>query len=79
MLRATIRVEGPVARATVPAIAPEAERQLPRTEVSVRYDGDDALIDIEASDSSSMRAALNSYMECIRIIEEIDRLAKVRT
>lgn len=79
MLHATIRVEGTVAESTVPAISPEAGRELPRTDISVDYDGDDAVIEIHASDTSAMRAALNSYLECIRIIEDIDKLAKVRT
>lgn len=79
MLCATIRVDGTVAESTVPAIEPETGREIPRTKVSVGYDGDVAVIDIQASDTTAMRAALNSYLECIRIVEDIDKLAKVRT
>lgn len=79
MLSAKLTIEGAVAKTTVPAIGPEAGRELPRTDISVDYDDDKATIEIEASDSSAMRAALNSYLECIRIIEDIDNLTKART
>lgn len=79
MLSAKLTIKGTVALTTVPAIGPEAGRELPRTEISVNYDGEDAHIMIEASDSSAMRAALNSYLECIRIIEDVDNLTKART
>ena len=79
MLSAIIRISGTVAESAVPAISPEAGRELPRTEVSIGHEGDDAAIRIVATDSSAMRAALNSYLECIKIIEDIDKLAKVRT
>ena len=79
MLSAIIRISGTVAESAVPAISPEAGRELPRTEVSIGLEDGDAIIRITASDSSAMRAALNSYLECIKIIEDIDKLAKVRT
>lgn len=79
MLSAKLTIKGTVASTMVPAIGPEAGRELPRTEISVGYDGEDANIMIEASDSSAMRAALNSYLECIRIIEDVDNLTKART
>lgn len=78
MLRATLRITGPAAPAAVPSISPEAGRELPRTETDVEYDGENALIRITATDTSAMRAAINSYLECIRIIEDIDNLTKVR-
>lgn len=78
MLNATLRITGAAAMAAVPAISPEAGRELPRTTVSVGYEGEDAVIHITASDSSAMRAALNSYLECIHVVEDIDNLTKVR-
>ncbi len=78
MLSAKLTVKGAAAKSVVPAIGPEAGRELPRTEITVDYDGDDAVITIRASDSSAMRAALNSYLECIRIIEDVDNLTKAR-
>lgn len=78
MLRATLRLTGPVASSTVPTVSPEAGRELPRTETRIGMDGDDAVIDITATDATAMRAALNSYLECIRVIEDIGNLTKVR-
>lgn len=78
MLTATLTIRGAAARTAVPAIGPEAGRELPRTTVSVGYDGEAAVVRITASDTSAMRAALNSYLECIHVIEDIDNLTKVR-
>ncbi|MBQ8373644.1 MAG: CTAG/PCC1 family protein [Candidatus Methanomethylophilaceae archaeon] len=79
MLRATLRITGAAARSAVPSISPEAGRELPRTETDITSDGEDAVICIRATDTSAMRAAINSYLECIRIIEDIDYLTKVRS
>lgn len=79
MLRATLRITGTVARSAVPSISPEAGRELPRTETDITSDGDDAVITITATDTSAMRAAINSYLECIRIIEDIENLTEVRS
>ncbi len=79
MLRATLRITGAAAQAAVPSISPEAGRELPRTETDIRSEGDDAIITITATDTSAMRAAINSYLECIRIIEDIDNLTRVRS
>ena len=41
-------------------------------------DGDGVLIEVRAADSSAMRAALNSHLECIRIIEDIEDLTEMK-
>ena len=79
MLRAELRINGAAAETAVPAISPEAGRELPRTETHISCTDGTAVIDIAASDTSAMRAALNSYLECIRIIEDIGNLTKVRS
>ncbi len=79
MLRATLRITGTAARSAVPSISPEAGRELPRTETDISSDGGDAVITIAATDTSAMRAAINSYLECIRIIEDIENLTEVRS
>lgn len=78
MLSATLRITGTTAESAVPSMGPEAGRDLPRTAISIGMDGGDAVITITATDASAMRAALNSYLECIRIIEDIDNLTNVR-
>jgi len=77
MLRAVLRISGTAASSAVPTISPEAGRELPRTETRIGMDGDDAVITVTATDSTAMRAALNSYLECIRVIEDIGQLTKV--
>ena len=79
MLRATLRINGIAAETAVPSISPEAGRELPRTETHISCEDGATVIEIEASDTSAMRAALNSYLECIRIIEDIGNLTKVRS
>ncbi len=78
MFSAELRIEGDAAGAALPSIGPEAGRELPRTETEIAADGEAAVIRIKAADASSMRAALNSYLECIRIVEDIHRLTEVR-
>ncbi len=78
MLRAKLIVNGKAAMSVIPAMAPEAGRELPRTETRLSVSDDCAVIDIEASDTSAMRAALNSHLECIRIIEDIEDLAEMK-
>lgn len=77
MIEAELRIMGAAARIAVPTISPEAGRELPRTETMVEMDGDDAVIHIKATDTTAMRAAVNSYLECIRVIEDIGNLTKV--
>ena len=78
MLSAELRIGGAAAPAALPSISPEAGRELPRTETEIISENGETVIRIKAADTSSMRAALNSYLECIRIIEDIQRLTEVR-
>ncbi len=78
MIEAVLRIDGGIAQVAIPTIAPEAGRELPRTETQIQLSGDEALITIRATDTTAMRAAINSYLECIRVIEDIDNLTKVR-
>ncbi|MBP6020983.1 MAG: hypothetical protein KA502_00115 [Candidatus Methanomethylophilaceae archaeon] len=76
MLSATLRIVTADAETVASAIEPEAGRELPRTRVSVTGRAGETLVEITASDTSAMRAALNSYLECIRITEDIERITK---
>ncbi len=75
MLNAELRIETPAAGMVSDALRPEASRDLPRTHVTIE-DTDDGLVTvrIEAADTSAMRAALNSYLGCIKITEDINRI-----
>ncbi len=55
-------------------LAPEASRPLPRTKVSMRAERNAFHLDVEARDTSALRAALNSYIRwsstALRMMEE---------
>lgn len=78
MLKATLRMEDATADAAVESIRPESGRELPRTRSSVDMAEGAAVISIEAADTSAMRAALNSYLECIAVVQKVEHIAKVR-
>ena len=78
MLSARITIDGDAARTVIPAMGPEAERELPRTETRLaEYDGR-TVIEVRAADTSAMRAALNSHLECIRVIQDIEDLTEMK-
>ncbi len=76
MLRAELRIEGLSADTAVAAISPEAGRELPRTSTEILQEDGAAVIRITASDTSAMRAAVNSYLECIKVVEDIGELTR---
>jgi len=76
MLTAVLTIESQDAGTVSASLRPEAGRELPRTHVTIE-DGDGPVtIRIEAADTSAMRAALNSYLGCIKITEDIDRITR---
>ncbi|MCL2509522.1 MAG: hypothetical protein FWF07_00380 [Methanomassiliicoccaceae archaeon] len=76
MFTSETRINSDDAEGIISALSPEAGRELPRTKAGVRMEKDLGVIDITATDASAMRAALNSYLECIRITEEIGRITR---
>lgn len=74
MLSATLKVEAPDPGALLASLRPEAGRELPRTRTSLRLEGGRVVIGFEAADAAAMRAALNSYLGCIGIAEDIYRI-----
>ncbi len=77
MLSAELKIVSADAETIISSLKPEAGRELPRTHIEVSGSGNEAIIKIEANDTTAMRAALNSYLGCIRITEDISRIAKV--
>ena len=77
MLSARLRIDSPDSGAIASSLAPETGRELPRTHVEVSCDDGIALVSIDAKDTTAMRAALNSYLGCIRITEDISKITKV--
>ena len=71
MPRATLRLTTPHAIAVMGALSPEVGREIPRTRVKLTRDDGDIVLEVEASDLGSLRAALNSYLRWIEISEQI--------
>ena len=78
MLSARITIDGDAARTVIPAMGPEAGRELPRTATRLAEDDGRTVIEIRAADTSAMRAALNSHLECIRVIQDIEDLTEMK-
>ena len=78
MLSARITIDGDAARTVIPAMGPEAGRELPRTETRLAEDDGRTVIEVHAADTSAMRAALNSHLECIRVIQDIEDLTEMK-
>ena len=76
MPTAVLTIDGPGVANTVSAVRPETRRDLLRTHTEIRMDGERAVLSIEAADTSAMRAALNSFLECVRITEDIEKITK---
>ena len=76
MLKAVLKVESSDAGTILSALQPETGRELPRTNVTLTGDEASVTLIIDATDVSAMRAALNSYLGCIRITEDINRITR---
>lgn len=74
MPRATLRVSTPHAHAVVGALSPEVGREIPRTRVTMTHGKGEIVLDVEATDLSALRAALNSYLRWIGITEDIGKM-----
>ncbi len=52
------------------ALKVEAGREIPRTQVGIRMD-DEIILEIKASDSHALRAAMNSYLGWIQLAYDV--------
>lgn len=58
------------------ALAPEAEREVPRARAEIVPAGPDGIeIVVHAEDTGALRAALNTYLGWLRLIAETERRA----
>ena len=73
MPRATLTLSGENAPTVFGAISPEAGREIPRTKVNARLDEGRLVLDLQATDLSALRAALNSYLRWIKIAEDMNK------
>ena len=56
--------------AVLAALRPEASREIPRAQASVRLEGGRLHLEISAEDSASLRAAVNSYLRWVNVAAE---------
>jgi KEOPS complex subunit Pcc1 len=58
------------------SLHPETIREISRTKVAIKEDESSYYIHISAQDSSSLRAALNSYLRWMKVTEDTYREIK---
>ncbi len=72
--KAWVRVETQAAETIAAALGPEAARPAPRSAVALTTTPDALVMEVEAQDTSALRATLNSYLRwasgALRMIEE---------
>jgi KEOPS complex subunit Pcc1 len=76
MLSAKLTIVSEDADTIARSLKPESERDISRTHVEVSCSDGKTVVDIESADTTAMRAALNSYLGCIRITEDIGRITR---
>jgi tRNA threonylcarbamoyladenosine modification (KEOPS) complex Pcc1 subunit len=61
------------------ALGPEVAREVPRVRATVRLSDEGRLeLDLAASETGALRAALNTYLGWIRLADEVERAAALR-
>ena len=72
-MRAVLTFRGSEATVLRSSLSPEAGREIPRSRVTVRGDGEVAEVVLEADDASALRAALNSYLRWAQVALDVRR------
>ncbi|MDX1534054.1 MAG: KEOPS complex subunit Pcc1 [Thermoplasmata archaeon] len=74
MRKAVVEVETEAAAIVAASLQPEANRAVPRSTVTLTAKRDTLVMAMEASDTSALRATLNSYLRwasgALRMVEE---------
>jgi KEOPS complex subunit Pcc1 len=71
MRRAVVRLQGGKPGVLHDALAPEAGRDVPGARVHVAREGDDVVVRIDADDTGTLRAALNSYLRWAQLAGDV--------
>ncbi|HHH79439.1 MAG TPA: hypothetical protein ENL13_00885 [Thermoplasmatales archaeon] len=53
------------ARVVFKSLTPEVKKRIPKTTVELDFEGREMVLSITASDTSSLRAAINSYLRWV--------------
>jgi len=72
-MRAVVTYRGPGAGVVRAALSPEAGREIPRSQVTVRGEGEVAEVLVDAEDVAALRAALNSYLRWTQVAVDAHR------
>jgi KEOPS complex subunit Pcc1 len=67
---------GDSAATLIQALSPEAGREVPRARASLKLDGANVVLEVEADDAGALRAALNSYLRWAALAMDASKLAK---
>lgn len=69
MKKATIILSenGRIASVVASSLLPETDRKIPRTQVNIKEVNDGIQLEIQAQDTSALRAAINSYLRWIKV------------
>ena len=76
MLSAKLTIVSEDSETIVRSLTPESTREISRTHTEVFCEDGKAVVSITSADTTAMRAALNSYLGCIRITEDIGRITR---
>ena len=72
-MRAVVTFRGEAAPVVLRSLSPEAGREIPRSRVTVRGEGDLVEIVVDAEDTPALRAALNSYLRWAQVALDVRR------
>ena len=72
-MRAVVTYRGPGADVVRASLSPEAGREIPRSRVTVRGEGEVAQVVVDADDVAALRAALNSYLRWTQVALDTHR------
>lgn len=75
-MRALVTIRGDAASVVRRALAPEAGRDVPRARVRISGTGETAEVLVDAEDTSSLRAALNSYLRWAQVAVDATEVAR---
>jgi tRNA threonylcarbamoyladenosine modification (KEOPS) complex Pcc1 subunit len=72
-MHAVVTYDGREADVIRDALRPEAGREIPSAQVSVKGEGDRVVIRVDAEDTAALRAALNSYLRWAQVALDVHR------
>jgi KEOPS complex subunit Pcc1 len=77
MPRATLHFDSHSPQDLLRALGPELGREIPKTRVDGLVEKGRVVLDIEATDLSALRAAINSYLRWVKITKDIEEFTGV--